>query len=96
MEPITYEHSRDRMQALRTQLSDACSALERVARGALAQDNATRSALGSSIQSIRAVIGQLDTWQGEVDPARRDGAAQRSALARAASEVASGEFDSQG
>jgi hypothetical protein len=96
MSPLETEHARDRVHNLRARLSDTNSLLETVARKLQAQDNDTRNNMRVAMGAIRAVIDDLESVCSEHLSDSMGEHIQHAAVQRAESEVASGEFDSQG
>jgi hypothetical protein len=96
MSPLEKERARDRVHNLRVRLSDTNSLLESVARRIQAQDNDTRDNMRIAMGAIRAVIVDLESVCIDHLDDPLGESIQQAALSRADSEVASGEFDSQG
>ena len=96
MDSLEKEQARDRVHNLRARLSDTNSLLETVARSLQARDNDTRNNMRIAMAAIRAVIDDLETVCSDHLSEPLDIVIQQAAASRAASEVASGEFDSQG
>ncbi len=96
MSPLEKEHARDRVHNLRARLSDTNSLLESVARKLQSQDNDTRNNMRVALGAIRAVIEDLRTVCSDHLDDELDESIQQAARSRAESQVASGEFDSQG
>ena len=96
MSPLEIDKARDRIHNLRARLSDTCTDLESIAKRAHAQDNETRNRMRAAIVAIHTVIEDLHTVCSDHLNDPKDDMLQHAATARAGSEVASGEFDSQG
>ncbi|MEO8316616.1 MAG: hypothetical protein ABI645_17690 [Pseudomonadota bacterium] len=96
MSPLEKEQARDRVHNLRARLSDTNSLLESVAKRLKAQDNDTRNNMRIAMGAIRAVIEDLRTVCSDHLEDAMDESIQHAARNRAESQLASGEFDSQG
>ena len=96
MSPLEMEKARDRVHNLRARLSDTNSLLATIAKRQSAQDNETRNSMNVAMRAIHAVIADLETVCSDHLDGSLEHTIQVNAANRAKSEVASGEFDSQG